>query len=668
VQPDRLPLVVLSLCASLAGPATAQAASTLAPGVQPHPPERGLSGGAVDPLLPASTPAAAQDAPQPAEPKKEGEEPKPGDGKDTEKQAEPKKEGEEPKKEGETKPEDKKPEEKKPLYRSPVQPPLGVAGKSRVAPGGKQEDDHFVPVPDRWRIGFPEWDRYRSGLGAPFSKAKGKWWNPYRQNILKADYPILGQNIFLDFSFTSDTLADYRRLPIPSTVSASTPGQSRFFGRGELQIVDQTFFLSAEIFKGDTAFRPKDWAVRVTPAFNINHVRARENLVVNIDPRDRISRTNADISFQELFGEYKIKDLSRAYDFISARAGIQGFTADFRGFLYVDNQPGFRIFGNTQSNRNQFNLIYLRQLEKDTYSRLNRIFEDRKQDILIANFFRQDLFRPGYTGQFTLAYSHDYESTHFNNNEVRTRPALIGQARPHDIRVGYFGWNGDGHIGRLNLTHSFYQAVGRDDRNPIAGRSTRINAQMGAIEASYDVDWLRPKLSFFYASGDANPRDGRARGFDAIFDNPIFAGGGFSFWQSSGIRLTGTNVDLTSENSLIPNLRASKIEGQANFVNPGVFLVNAGLDAELTPKWRVSANVNWLNFAKTQPLELVLFQSNINRSIGFDYSLGVRHRPFLNDNVILTFGASALVPGAGFRDIYSNKTLFSAFARLTLTY
>ena len=49
-------------------------------------------------------------------------------------------------------------------------------------------------------------------------------------------------------------------------------------------------------------------------------------------------------------------------------------------------------------------------------------------------------------------------------------------------------------------------------------------------EVSMDLDWLRPRLSGFWASGDRNPQDRFARGFDMIFDNPNFAGGGFSYF------------------------------------------------------------------------------------------------------------------------------------------
>ena len=48
----------------------------------------------------------------------------------------------------------------------PVDPPLGFTGPSGILPREQQESSHFVPMEDRWRIGFPEWDRY--GRGHPF--------------------------------------------------------------------------------------------------------------------------------------------------------------------------------------------------------------------------------------------------------------------------------------------------------------------------------------------------------------------------------------------------------------------------------------------------------------------------------------------------------------------
>ena len=42
--------------------------------------------------------------------------------------------------------------------------------------------------------------------------------------------------------------------------------------------------------------------------------------------------------------------------------------------------------------------------------------------------------------------------------------------RDHYVQAYYLGWTGDGHIGRLNLTHAFYQVFGEDGFNGIAGR------------------------------------------------------------------------------------------------------------------------------------------------------------------------------------------------------
>src|SRR5260370_14570318 len=50
-----------------------------------------------------------------------------------------------------------------PFFQYPMDAPLGFTGPSGILPRDQQEDNHFVPVEDRWRIGFPEWDRYAKG-------------------------------------------------------------------------------------------------------------------------------------------------------------------------------------------------------------------------------------------------------------------------------------------------------------------------------------------------------------------------------------------------------------------------------------------------------------------------------------------------------------------------
>jgi hypothetical protein len=219
-------------------------------------------------------------------------------------------------------------------------------------------------------------------------------------------------------------------------------------------------------------------------------------------------------------------------------------------------------------------------------------------------------------------------------------------------------------LGPLNITHAFYQVTGHDSLNPIAGKRLDINAQMAAVELSVDKNWIRYRTSVFYASGDKNPRGGTARGFDAIFDDSNFAGGFFSFWNREGIRLSSTGVGLVSEGSLIPSLRSSKIEGQANFVNPGLMLYNAATDFDITPRLKGVVNLNLIRFVHTEPLELLLFQNNIHAGVGADSGIGFTYRPALSENIAVTGVVNGFIPFQGFKDIYSGQTLFSVAANV----
>jgi hypothetical protein len=549
------------------------------------------------------------------------------------------------------------PKEEKP----PVNPndkqekPLGYAGNQTVDSAPQTTPDRRE-VRDRWRIGFPEYDRYgdRGARGRDIPFKRGRWFDPYNQSVLKGDYPIIGNKTFLILSAVSTSVGEQNRTPKPSDVSSARPDSAEFFGKPELLAINQTFQFTFEMFHGDSTFKPRDWAIKISPTFSLpNYARARENGVLNIDVRRGTTRTDTNFSLEEAFAEVKLADINANYDFISFRAGIQPFVSDFRGFIFSDNNLGARLFGAFGNNRYQFNAAYFHQLEKDTNSGLNR-FDQRPQNVYIANLFRQDFLAKGYTILASLHFNDDRRSVEYDRNGFLVRPALVGDVRPHSIKVGYLGLSGDGHLGRLNLTHSYYYAFGRDDRNPIAGRSVRIKSHMAAVEASIDKDYFRFRGSFFWAQGDTNPTDNKATGFDAIFDDPNFVGGQFSFWNRQGIRLTQTGVGLVQPNSILPSLRSSKSQGQANFVNPGIFIYNAGMDVEITQRIKAIINVNYLRFHRTESLEYVLFQNRIRKEIGFDYSLGVAYRPFLTNNITFTFGAALLQTGRGFRDIFTD--------------
>ena len=357
------------------------------------------------------------------------------------------------------------PETTAPVYSEAKQSPnLQPTGPQNAAPPTFPPDgDVFQPEPNRWRVTMPDWNRYGTGGEHPY--VKGSKWDPFDKNKWKGDVPVIGQQIFFNFTGISDTLFDGRRLPVPSNVSTARPGTPGFFGKGEQIFLDQLFLFSFDLFHGDAAFRPVDWRIRVTPAISMNYLAVRELGIVNINVRDGTTRLDSHLGFQELFGEVKLRDLSPNFDFVSVRAGIQEFNADFRGFLFVDEQPGVRFFGNLDSNRWQYNLAYFNLLEKNTNSGLNT-WARRKQQVIVANAYRQDFLFQGYTAQFSVSYNDDQGGIHYDDNGFLVRPSPIGQVivnnqiKTHNIHAAYLGWTG-----RAHRTHEFDACVLPGTRN-----------------------------------------------------------------------------------------------------------------------------------------------------------------------------------------------------------
>ena len=552
-------------------------------------------------------------------------------------------------------------------------------GEQDLLPGSE-------PIPNRWFIGFGRWKRYADpSTETPYQSAPLKLWHPYLQSTLKGDAPVIGQDIFLNLTVSDFFQFEARRLPTPSGVSSARPSSSEFFGRSQQFSLSNDVSIGIDLFKGETAFKPVEWAFRFLGVYNSNYTDVQETGVLDPDPRLRNTTRYKDFyAIQEAFVEIHLHDLSDNYDFISSRFGIQPFVSDFRGFIFNDTNLGARIFGNYDDNRWQYNLIAFSMREKDTYSDLNE-FDSRDQQVLIANVFRQDFFAKGYTAELSFHANFDGADRHYDKNGFIVRPEPIGKVQDHYVQAYYLGWTGDGHIGWLNITHAFYQVFGEDSLNGIAGHRVDINSQMAALELSIDKDWLRHKVSIFYASGDDNPKDGTATGFDTILDRPFFIGGPFSFYVHQGFNLAGTAVNFKQRDSLVPDFRSSKTEGQSNFVNPGVFIVGYGLDADITPKLKIFANVNHIWLTTSEVTKRVLFTQNASTDIGTDCSLGLQWRPLLTDNLIITAGIGFLVPGQGYDEIYRTNTrpvpgfgnppaggvddfLYSGILTMTLTY
>ena len=519
-------------------------------------------------------------------------------------------------------------------------------------------------IPDRWRV--------VSMLGV-----KRDLLDPYNgNNVLKADTPAFGEDWFVNLIGISDSVVEPRRFPVPvGNTATNQAGSNDTMGDGKQQVYSQTLILEAVLYKGDTVFKPPDYEFRFTPAFNISRVDTNENGLVNQLATRGTSRNDNAFGVQALFVDKHLRNVSDRFDFDSLRVGIQPFISDFRGFLFQDSPAGIRLFGTRANNRYQYNLGVFQRIEKDANSGLNDVTRGgpafRDDDFVVTNLYVQDWPVPGFTSQGTLVYNRNREGdeTFVDGNNLIQRPSPLGRGHGSDYDVGYVGVNGDGHFGRWNLTASLYGAVGTIDRGLFVDRSEDIRAGFAAFELSRDYSWSRIRFSLAYATGDKDPFDDRAEGFDAIFENPQFAGADTSFYIRQPIPLIGGGrVALSGRNAFLNSLRTSKDAGASNFVNPGLILVGVGTDFDLTPTLRVSSNFNYLGFANTTVLEVVRQQGNIGRELGLDASFALTWRPVAIQNIVTRLSVAALLPGSGYKSLFGDEVAYSVLGNIVLTY
>lgn len=525
-------------------------------------------------------------------------------------------------------------------------------------------------VPDRWRI--VQALGYREQILDPYAG----------HNPLKGDLPVFGEDWFFAITAISDTIVEPRTFPIPvGNATTVRPDGLDLVSDGDGYVFAQTLLTEFVVYQGDTTFRPPDWEFRFIPVVNYNVAFFDERAVLRVEPtgdgqaQSGRRRHEAHFGVQGLFVDKHLWNVSDRYDFDSIRIGIQPFTTDWRGFLFQDQQLGIRLFGTRDNNIFQYNLAWFRRLEKDTNTGLNNLSARlRDDDVFVANLYWQDFPVKGFFSQGTVVHNRNREkgSFKFDDNGFIARPSsLFAERFSRDYDVTYLGLNGDGRIGLINLTASAYYAFGEQTNDRFPDAKDKIRAHFLAAEVSRDWDWTRWRLSALWASGDKDPFDGKATGFDAIFENPLFAGADTSFWIRQPVPLIGGGiVNLSQRNGILNNLRSSKELGQSNFINPGTRLIGVGADFDITPELRVSFNANQLWFDHTAVLESVRQQGNISRNIGMDLSVAMIWRPFMSQNVVFRLSGATLLAGSGFDDLFGQdqQTPYSILANLVLMY
>ena len=526
--------------------------------------------------------------------------------------------------------------------------PLGWIGEETQRPMDLSGSD-FFPVPDRYRLGFPKWDRY----------VKGSPFDPYNQNVLKGDYPLnVGGNTFLEVTGVSDSFTQFRRKEINKAGGSKLENDTQRRER---------LFLTMDLFQDDNTFTPSPWFVRLT---QVQEWRFQDDAV----------GYNEDYAWVEAFLDYRLAFLSEFGDQINLRAGRQAFQSDFRGFLYSDVNNMARLFGTWDENKWQYNFIAMDAVQADKVSQFLRTNTDRSQFMTGGNVFRRDAPWLGFNLMGAGFYVHDDGTGEGVFNKAFNKTAGVAAAKNfgrHTVDAGYLEFAAEGVIGSFGVSGAFIQALGRDQSNPYttdslsAGRPVNINAQFAALEITRPTNWFTPRMSILYASGDKNPKDGKGRGFDAIFDNANFAGGNFTYFNRE--QLQGRNAQLTNFNSFLPNLR-NRFFDPMNFVNPGIMVLTAGCDTTVTTKLNAFVNYNYYRYMEPAALEQAIVASggtpvSIDNDIGQDLTLGLQYRPLIINNITFNVGSTGFIQGKGFRAITGNDDmLFTHFLNAVIVY
>ena len=332
----------------------------------------------------------------------------------------------------------------------------------------------------------------------------GRPLDPYNQNKLKGDFPVFGSSsLFMNTNLQLNTALNPRQV-------GKGDAQSQFFN-------NNNFVGGIELFKGDTVFQPKSWALRATVVGNVNDNTANGLTVTERTSasRKRSSRSGWRCSTPR---STSCRSAAACRTSTATSAAICSSTTS-----WVSGCSATRAAIATSTTSAFFSMR-----QRDTASQLHS-FDNRDQTVVIGNYYVQDFAVPGYTAMFNVHVNHD--------NGVPNDP--------HALQVAYVGFHGDGKWGPWSVSHAFYQAFGKDDDNRVArslnananaAAPVDISAQMAALEVSRDADWLRYRGSLFFASGDDRGDRPKRDGFDSITDNPNLAGGQFMFFDQQNTR------------------------------------------------------------------------------------------------------------------------------------
>ena len=532
------------------------------------------------------------------------------------------------------------------------QPAPTEAGAENQANEPQSTEPIWTPSPGHIRKVATRWRTYDLNGNPQYTF---RLQDPYHQNIIKADFPLRG-DWFLELSalnnlvYKSRRNLDFSRVFAPEIAS----GALQFVRHNNF--VNENLLIGADIRRFDDTFVPSDFRFRfngvVDYKTDINAFNAGSK------SRAHVFDAFIDIRLHDFGGLDQDANEHSNFDLLFLRGGIQTFRSDFHGLIFNDAGLGGRLFGEAKRNRLRYDFAWFKLFQKDPVTGFIDFSVPSAHQVGIARLTWEDVL-PGWNSEWSVHYNRD-----------RRKIPLTTLSAETDTVYGGVAFNG--HIGRFTFNPAAYLVFGGTDR-VVAGAPVRhdVAAWMALLDWQFKIDYWNFRAGYFFASGDGNPTDTKDTGFDAISDGTALFGGPLSYWVGENIKFG--RGDFTRANSLLPSLRGTN--APANYVHPGLHAFNAGLDATLTPRFEVSANLNYLRFAHTGIFPNPGANKNValsHASAAVEENFFLRIKPLLrqtNQNVILDLGFSVLHPLQGLQDAFQSKgTVFSTSLGFRLVY
>jgi hypothetical protein len=468
-------------------------------------------------------------------------------------------------------------------------------------------------------------------------------WDTYNANRIKGDYPLTGKWFTETDVFQNLVFKERRNLDFSSNPTLATQieeGKLHFFSHNNF--VDENVVFGTELRHNDDRFFPSDFRIHIDGAVDWKH---------DITAFDNKSEGHAQIF--DAFSDIQLHNFGKVnFNQMFLRGGLQFFKSDFHGLIFNDIGFGGRIFGNSLSNRLRYDLVGLKLFQKDAVSGFIDFTKPSQHVVTITRFTWEDFLVTGWNSEWSFHWNHDPRKiNHDNGNQL-------------NLDTYYIGTTLNGNLGRVIFNPAFYGVFGTTDHLEDGDKVQHdVRAFTGVVDLEYPFDFWKFRVGYVYASGESGKSAATSKtdtGFDAISDAIQLFGGPISYWVGEDVKFG--KGDFVRANSLFPSLRGAN--AQANYVNPGIQMVNVGFDVTVTPRVALSFNANWLYFNDVGSYTIGIGGGNTAATVinhnnaGVEENIFIRWKPFLhqiNDFVILDAGFGVLQPLPGLRDAFGSS-------------